>query len=260
MPVCTPPHPVFAQLPHACTMRHMPDVGQRLACGWLVMKPSHAEGTSTVTCLCGKASLTFAANPGVAAECGCFGCREKFLWAAAQAERQWDVVMQTAAFVVDDLVHVTGEAHLRLTRLRHDSRHDFVLATCCHSVLAAVGAYYRGNFVAIFPDSCTFHGHAPKSSIRFSAGDVNGTLPPYLGDGVELDLFASHYSGENPKGTETEQEAVRTFFAHRHASAVLEGHGPGKHGETVYALMARLSGTADPHVIGLPPLDPDPDR
>ncbi|NBT25534.1 MAG: hypothetical protein EBT09_03060 [Actinobacteria bacterium] len=224
------------------------------------MKPSHAEGTSTVTCLCGKASLTFAANPGVAAECGCFGCREKFLWAAAQAERQWDVVMQTAAFVVDDLVHVTGEAHLRLTRLRHDSRHDFVLATCCHSVLAAVGAYYRGNFVAIFPDSCTFHGHAPKSSIRFSAGDVNGTLPPYLGDGVELDLFASHYSGENPKGTETEQEAVRTFFAHRHASAVLEGHGPGKHGETVYALMARLSGTADPHVIGLPPLDPDPDR
>ncbi|NBY46630.1 MAG: hypothetical protein EBQ56_02405 [Proteobacteria bacterium] len=238
----------------------MPDVGQRLACGWLVMKPSHAEGTSTVTCLCGKASLTFAANPGVAAECGCFGCREKFLWAAAQAERQWDVVMQTAAFVVDDLVHVTGEAHLRLTRLRHDSRHDFVLATCCHSVLAAVGAYYRGNFVAIFPDSCTFHGHAPKSSIRFSAGDVNGTLPPYLGDGVELDLFASHYSGENPKGTETEQEAVRTFFAHRHASAVLEGHGPGKHGETVYALMARLSGTADPHVIGLPPLDPDPDR
>ena len=224
------------------------------------MKTSHAEGTSTVTCLCGTASLTFAANPGGAAECGCFGCREKLQWAAAQAGRQWGVVIPTLLDVVDDVVNVTGDAHLRLTRLRHDSRHDFVLATCCHSVLAAVGAYYRGNFVAIFPDSCTFDGHAPKSSIRLSAGDVEGTLPPYLGDGVELDLFVSHYSGENPKGTWEEQEAVRTWRAHRHASAVPDGHGPGKHGETVYALMARLSGTADPDVIGLPPLDPDPDR
>ena len=238
----------------------MPGVGHRRVSEWLSMKSSHAEGTSTVTCLCGKASLTFAANPGGAAECGCFGCREKLQWAAAQAGRQRGVVIPTLLDVVDDVVNVTGDAHLRLTRLRHDSRHDFVLATCCHSVLAAIGAYYRGNFVAIFPDSCIFHGHAPKSSIRISAGDVEGTLPPYLGDGVELDLFVSHYAGENPKGTWEEQEAVRTFFAHRHASAVPEGHGPGMHGETVNALMARLSGTADPHVIGLPPLDPDPDR
>ncbi|MSQ44284.1 MAG: hypothetical protein EXR45_08805 [Chloroflexi bacterium] len=170
------------------------------------------------------------------------------------------MVIPTLAYVVDDVVHVTGEARLCLTRLRHDSRHDFVLATCCHSVLAAVGAYYRGNVVAIFPDSCTFHGHAPKSSIRFASGDVDGTLPPYLGDGVELDLFVSHYSGENPKGTWEEQAAVRSYRAHWRASAVPEGHGPGKHGETTHALMARLSGTADPHVIGLPPLDPDPDR
>ena len=224
------------------------------------MKSSHGEGTSTVTCLCGKASLTFVANPGVAAECGCFGCREKFLWAAAQAGRQWDVVIPTLLYVVDDVVGVTGDAHLRLTKLRHDSRHDFVLATCCDSVLAGVGAYYRGNVVAIYPDSCAFHGHAPKSSIRFAAGDVEGTLPPYLGDGVELDLFVSHYSGENPEGTWEDQEAVRKYKAHWQASAVPEGHGPGKHGETLYALMARLSGTADPHVIGLPPLDPEPDR
>ena len=225
-----------------------------------MLKPGHGEGTSTVTCMCGKASLTFAANPGVAVECGCFGCREKFQWAASQAERQWDVVIPTILFVVDDVVHVTGDAHLRLTKLRHDSRHYFVLATCCHSVLALIGAYYAGNFVAAFPDASAFDGHAPKSSIRHSAGDVVGTLPPYLGDGVELDLFVSHYSGANPKGTWEEQEAVRSYWAHWRASAVPDGHSPGKHGETVYALMARLSGTADPHVIGLPPLDPDPDR
>jgi len=72
--------------------------------------------------------------------------------------------------------------------------------------------------------------------------------------------LASHYSGKNPKGTWEEQEAVRTFLAHRQASAVQEGHDLGMDGETVYALMARLVGTADPHLIGLPPLDPDPDR
>ena len=224
------------------------------------MKSSHAEGTSTVTCLCGKASLTFAAHPGVAAECGCSGCREKLQWAAAQAGKVWKPVIPVQYFVVDDVVHVTGEAHLRLTKLRHDSHHDFVLATCCHSVLATVNPAYAGNFVAVFPDATAFDGHAPKSSFRISAGDVEGTLPPYDGDGIELDLHLAHYLGENPKGTKAEQDALHSWLGHWQSASVPEGHGPGKHGETTHALMARLSGTADPHVIGLPPLDPDPDR
>ena len=224
------------------------------------MKPGHAEGTSTVTCLCGKASLTFAANPGVAAECGCFGCREKLQWAAAQAGRQWSVVIPTLLYVVNDVVGVTGEAHLRHTKLRDDSHHDFVLATCCHSVLSTDHPAYRGNLVAIYLEACTFRGDAPRSSIRFSAGDVEGTLPPYEGDGVELDLFVTHYLDGNQKGTTAQQEAAQAYLVYFRSTAAPEGHGPGKHGETTQALMARLSGTADPHVIGLPPLDHDPDR
>ena len=109
------------------------------------MKSSHAEGTSTVTCLCGKASLTFAANSGVSSECGCFSCREKLQWATAQAGREWNLVIFPGYYVVDDVVHVTGDEHLRLTKLRQVSSSDFVLATCCHSVLAVIAPYYRGT-------------------------------------------------------------------------------------------------------------------
>ena len=59
----------------------------------------------------------------------------------------------------------------------------------------------------------------------------------------------SHYFGDNPKGTREEQDAARLFWEYAHASAVPEGHGPGKHGKTIYSLMSQLSGSIEPHVI-----------
>lgn len=80
--------------------------------------------------------------------------------------------------MVDDVVHVTGDEHLRLTKLRQVSSSDFVLATCCHSILAIIAPYYLGNFVLVWPNACSFRGNAPRSVIRMPAGDVEGTLPP----------------------------------------------------------------------------------
>lgn len=97
------------------------------------------------------------------------------------------------------------------------------------SVLAAVGAYCRLNFVAIYLKACTFRGNSPRSAIRFSAGDVESTLPPYDGDGIELDLHLEQYFGENPKGTKTEQAAAHTW-AYAHTTAVPGGPWTGQAG------------------------------
>lgn len=210
---------------------------------------------TTVTCICGKTSLKFAAEPGVVAECGCCDCRQKVRWAAAQAGRDWKPTLLTLNYVVDDVVGVTGAENLRMVQLRNDGA-EFITAVCCYSVLAVPAGYYNGQFVAVFAQGCKLECKAPTPTIRYSASDFPGPLPPYEGENIAVALHPSKYRGANPAGTTAEQTGVNAWVKHLRASAVREGHGPGKFGETSRALMTRLHGSSATKVLGLTPLEP----
>ena len=111
--------------------------------------------TATVTCLCGKAALTFAnAAPRGHSECACSDCRQKLEWCTKVGGRPWSPSLCHLWYLEDDVVGVRGEEHLRQFALREPTQvhpltgasinSPFVVATCCHSVLAVPADYYNG--------------------------------------------------------------------------------------------------------------------
>jgi len=214
--------------------------------------------TCTVTCYCGKSSLTFADNPKIVAECACTDCRQKLMWGAKLAGREYKPEILSLNYVVDDVIKVTGEEHLRMYQLRKDAPSHFIAAVCCKTCLAVPATYYFGNYAAVFAEGCKMSCKSPKPSIRYSAGDwpgAYGPLPAYTGTGSNVPLHPARYAFDDPpKGTADEQAGVKAWV-----DSLINGNGagwaPGKRGETTHALIGRLRGTQEPENLELEPLE-----
>jgi len=122
-------------------------------------KPEAKAGK--ISCLCGKSALHLVRRDiRWSFKCACFDCLQKAEWCAYASQKSthpWKVqIVPQLLYYENNLSKVEGEENLRAYQLRktpeggHSSQ--FIVAKCCHSLLAIDHPGYKQNVFMTIPD------------------------------------------------------------------------------------------------------------
>jgi hypothetical protein len=159
--------------------------------------------TCIVSCICGKASITFSSSQlRSRLLCCCVDCRQAAAHAASIGGPIVPRGPQDLIYFPNAVTDVKGSELLMLQKLRPDGRSTRVVAQCCHSILAVDHPNYQGNVVMVPLSTCKVQHPMPM-------------LPPqrliYTGDWPEsygpVPAFESPPLGE-PYATEANSTPV----------------------------------------------------
>lgn len=115
---------------------------------------SVGPGPATVSCRCGKCSVTFAATANrLTMECGCVDCYQANEWAAAQGGPPVPQIPRLS-YWENDIISTRGEQHMGLFVLRDSPgsaafQSQRCVAMCCYSTMLVDHPNYRGRLLRL---------------------------------------------------------------------------------------------------------------
>ena len=176
-----------------------------MGCGASAVQDS-STGRMTFACNCGKVEWkTRESFPREHYECACQDCTERVSWAVSQGAEAHDLATPHGpswnVVVGNSFSAVTGKDHIKVCKVRQDSKTTIFYATCCHSLLFMIHPSHGPSLTGISINTAKFSAeggyelwqqdqicrwHAGSSQWDKRMDEKALPLPPFQGKGPEF--------------------------------------------------------------------------